>query len=235
MHIIITCAFYIQNLHVVWGFNINSIKSYHKYQKSKSYNRKKLEFILNEISGNGWYVVETQPLSSDINLAFHLSNAMKNEKKFIRLDTSKGWGSGSHPTTRLCLDFITENVSTGMKVLDYGTGSGVLSIYAALSGASICYGVDVDEDSLITAKSNVKLNNVEGIVKLVHTSTMYLGDENIPLFDVAIANILPGPLTRLSGLLCLLIKPGGLLCLSGMRHDQLKAVKEYVKFQFFTV
>eukprot|EP01035_Chromulina_nebulosa_P018620 gene18620-24352_t len=116
-----------------------------------------------------------------------------------------------------------------MKVLDYGTGSGILSIFATKLGASKCIGVEVDESSLQTALTNSQLNNVDKYIDIRHTSTMYLGDDSIDICDMTIANILPGALVRLAGLLWGLTKPGGLICLSGMRPHQLESVKQFYK------
>ena len=106
-------------------------------------------------------------------------------------EITSGWGNGAHPTTRLCLEFIAENVQKGDKVLDYGTGSGVLSILAAKRGATRCVAVDIDEETLRAAEQNAILNGVQDILDVVHTKYVYVGEDRFPICDVTVANILP--------------------------------------------
>mmetsp|Transcript_36116 Transcript_36116/g.34169 ORF Transcript_36116/g.34169 Transcript_36116/m.34169 type:complete len:279 (+) Transcript_36116:139-975(+) len=142
------------------------------------------------------------------------------------IDVGAGWGNGAHPTTKLCMNFIIENVRKEDLVLDYGTGSGILSIAAAKLGAKHCMSVDIDEDTLIAARKNSIINGVEGILDVVHTRIVYVGEERFPVSDITIANILPGPLSMLSATLWSFTKPGGLMCLSGMRPHELPAIRK---------
>lgn len=152
---------------------------------------------------------------------------LQNDNKLIKLvDIRSGWGNGAHPTTKLCLDFVASSfTSSGVSLLDYGTGSGILSILAAKLGASKCIAIDVDEDSLSAARRNIAINNVESIVDVIHTKSIYLGDDSFSESDITIANILPGALNRLGGTIWMLTKPGGLICLSGMRPHELAAIR----------
>lgn len=112
--------------------------------------------------------------------------------KTIRLlDVGSGWGNGAHPTTKLCMKFILKTVLKGDKVLDYGTGSGILSIAAAKLGASHCISVDIDEDTLIAAEINGRINGVSNILDVVHTRSVYVGEDRFPVSEVTVANILP--------------------------------------------
>lgn len=140
-------------------------------------------------------------------------------------DINSGWGNGKHPTTRLCLDFIYEAVRPGFNVLDYGCGSGILTILAAKLGAQKVLGVDIDCDTLEAAHDNCKYNKVDHVTELIHTREVYLGDNRFDPADVTVANILPGPLIRLVAPLYFLTKPGGTLCLSGMRPTELPAIR----------
>jgi len=116
----------------------------------------------------------------------------------IRLvDIRSGWGNGAHPTTKLCLDFVLNKVSKDDLFLDYGCGSGILSILAAKLGASQCISVDIDEDSLSATRTNAALNGVVDVLQVVHTKEVYIGEGRQRLADVTVANILPGPLSRL--------------------------------------
>lgn len=151
-----------------------------------------------------------------------------NEKKsnYIYLQGVKyGWGDGRHPTTKLCLDFLLENVKKDTIIIDYGTGSGILSILASKLGAMKCYGIEIDESSIESATKNVLLNNLEDTIDIVHTGRMYIGNDDVKLSDITIANILPGALNRLSSLLWGVTKPGGIICLCGMRPHQLLDIK----------
>lgn len=135
-----------------------------------------------------------------------------------------GWGNGKHPTTFLCLDVLQKYVKTGSLVLDYGCGSGILALLASKLGAKECFGVDVDEACLEAARKNVALNKCNNIA-IEHTKDIYIGCDNLPLCDVTVANILPGPLTRLVSPIIGHTKPGGKLCLSGMRPHELPAIR----------
>jgi ribosomal protein L11 methyltransferase len=127
-----------------------------------------------------------------------LENVLPTEKNVIRLiDVGSGWGNGAHPTTKLCMDFIMRAIQKGDKLLDYGTGSGILSIAAAKLGASHCIAVDIDEDTLIAAEMNGKINGVSDILDVVHTRSVYVGEDRFPISDVTVANILPVRIHRM--------------------------------------
>jgi ribosomal protein L11 methylase PrmA len=154
----------------------------------------------------------------------------KDENIIFLQDIASGWGNGQHPTTKLCLNFISKNVKVGDVVLDYGTGSGILAILSKRLGAQKVYAVDIDEDSLRAAQKNVILNGYScpSDIDVVHTKYVYIGsDQFAQQADITVANILPGPLSRLTSILWALTKPGpkGKLCLSGMRPHELPAIR----------
>ena len=100
----------------------------------------------------------------------NIENLPITEKNVIRLiDVGSGWGNGAHPTTKLCMNFIMKTIKEGDNLLDYGTGSGILSIAAAKLGAKHCVAVDIDEDTLIAAEMNGRINGVSDILDVVHT------------------------------------------------------------------
>lgn len=107
-----------------------------------------------------------------------------------------------------CLDLVDDAVRPGHVFLDYGCGSGVLSILAAKKGAQ-CIAVDVDEDCLRAALVNVRINGLQDKVQVIHTARVCPGDLDFPPADVAVANILPGALSRLAVALWTATKPGG--------------------------
>lgn len=146
------------------------------------------------------------------------------------LSARNGWGTGVHPTTRLCLEWITSQTRDGDTLLDYGCGSGILSIAALHSGASKCIGVDVEAEALVTAERNVILNGWEtGRFEGLHTREVLPYDLCPPRgASLCVANILIGQLVRPSMVAAIVtnLEPGGLLCLSGIRPGEVDSLKE---------
>ncbi|WP_028449521.1 50S ribosomal protein L11 methyltransferase [Chitinibacter tainanensis] len=131
----------------------------------------------------------------------------------IQLDPGLAFGTGSHPTTRLCLQWLDREIKGGEKVLDYGCGSGILAIAALKLGAGPTDGVDIDPQAMIASAQNAEQNGV--------TARFFLPDaapaEN---YDVVIANILTNPLKALAPLLAGRCRSGGKLVLSGILAEQ---------------
>jgi ribosomal protein L11 methyltransferase len=141
-------------------------------------------------------------------------SALKVESEInIMLDPGLAFGTGSHPTTQLCLQWLEHHVTTGQTVIDYGCGSGILAIAAAKFGAGNVVAIDIDEDALESTQYNAKRNKakVEVISAVDNVNTKA---------DIVVANILPSPLTVLAPLLGQLVKPGGQIVLSGILVDQ---------------
>lgn len=138
----------------------------------------------------------------------------------LKLDPGMAFGTGSHPTTRLCLDWLCENVQGGESLLDYGCGSGILAIAAAKLGAVQVLGVDIDDNALSAARDNAAANNLT--LELRHSRAAL--DET---FDLVVANILTNPLCVLAPLLVARLAAGvpgktagGRLALSGVLESQ---------------
>ena len=131
----------------------------------------------------------------------------------IELDPGMAFGTGSHPTTRLCLEWLCEVVTPGATVLDYGCGSGILGIAAVRLGASDVLGIDIDEKAVEAARDNALRNRVD--MRLQH-SGQPLGEQ----FDLVVANILTNPLKVLAPLLVARVAPGGRIALSGVLEEQ---------------
>lgn len=138
----------------------------------------------------------------------------------LKLDPGMAFGTGSHPTTRLCLEWLCENIQGGETVLDYGCGSGILAIAAAKLGATQVVGVDIDETALSAARNNAAANGVT--LALRHSRAAL--DET---FDRVVANILTNPLCVLAPLLAARLAArvpgkiaGGRLALSGVLETQ---------------
>ena len=163
------------------------------------------------------------------------NTSSSNQRKEIRLLLGRyGWGTGVHPTTRLCLEWIAKTVKGGEVLLDYGCGSGILSIAAFHLGAHMCRGVDIEAEALITATRNVHLNHfgeseassnssisdrLETQWYAHHTREVLPYGFTDPPVDIVLANILIGQLVRPSMIAALTsnVRDGGLLCFSGIR------------------
>jgi ribosomal protein L11 methyltransferase len=131
----------------------------------------------------------------------------------IVMDPGLAFGTGSHPTTHLCLDWLDRFLEPGQTVIDYGCGSGILAITAAKLGAIDVVGVDIDTRALQASRYNAGQNAVQPRFVDAETSP-------IAAADVVIANILSSPLKVLAPLLCRLTKSGGRLVLSGILEMQ---------------
>lgn len=135
----------------------------------------------------------------------------------IVLDPGLAFGTGSHPTTRLCLRWLEAHLTGGESLLDYGCGSGILAIVAAKFGAAPVWGVDLDPQAVQSARDNAVANAVE--------ATFYLPDAAPDTrADVLVANILTNPLKALMPLLAARVKPGGRIALSGILAEQAEDV-----------
>ena len=131
-----------------------------------------------------------------------------------------GWGDGAHPSTALCLEWLSERGFKGDEAfLDYGCGSGVLAIAARKLGCREAVGVDVEYEALESAAENAERNGITDGVEWIHGRSVIPGMDE---YDAVVANILVGQLSRPSmvATLALGTKVGGALCLSGIRPDQ---------------
>lgn len=133
----------------------------------------------------------------------------------LQLDPGLAFGTGSHPTTRLCLKWLDTRLKGGESVLDYGCGSGILTIAALKLGAGSAVGVDIDEQAIRASKDNAAQNNVD--------AQFYLPD-GLPQgqFDIVVANILANPLRMLGEMLAARTKQGGRIVLSGLLDEQVE-------------
>src|SRR5690625_2706137 len=142
----------------------------------------------------------------------------------IRLDPGVAFGSGTHPTTALCLEWVESRNMTGKSVLDYGCGSGVLSLAAALKGASRLVAVDHDPQALQSTAENARRNNLDGHIEVLLPKAYGELPANLKKFDVILANILAEPLIELAPVLMNSLKPGGRIVLSGILGKQANTV-----------
>ena len=141
----------------------------------------------------------------------------------VRLDPGMAFGTGHHPTTRLCLTEIERRVQPGAKVLDLGTGSGILAIAAAGLGASSVLGLDRDTTACTVARRNVRANGLARRVRIMRGSIPQPG---VSGFDLVLANISAKVLTALAAPLAQTLAPDGLLIASGVLEEQGASVAE---------
>jgi ribosomal protein L11 methyltransferase len=136
----------------------------------------------------------------------------------IRLDPGLAFGTGTHPTTRMCLRWLAAHPPVGQRVLDYGCGSGILAIGAALHGATTVDGVDIDEAAVQSTRDNAVANGV--------TVSAGLPDLARGTYNTVLANILATPLKVLAPLLCGHVAQGGALVLAGVLERQTEELQQ---------
>ena len=139
----------------------------------------------------------------------------------VRLDPGLAFGTGTHPSTALCLEWLDANLSEGATVIDYGCGSGVLAVAAARLGAPRAHAFDIDAQALIATTDNAMTNDVSDLVVLHDNASSLPSD-----VDVLLANILAGTLIELAPALSRLVRPGGQLVLAGILDDQAPDVRK---------
>ncbi|MEE8339218.1 MAG: 50S ribosomal protein L11 methyltransferase, partial [Xanthomonadales bacterium] len=137
----------------------------------------------------------------------------------IHMDPGLAFGTGTHPTTSLCLEWLDGQDVTGKGVVDYGCGSGILGIAAALKGAAWVVCVDNDPQALEATSDNAVRNGVTDLVQCLAPEAY---SENSA--DFVLANILAGPLVELAPVLLGSLKPGGTIILSGILEEQAEMV-----------
>lgn len=139
----------------------------------------------------------------------------------LLLDPGLAFGTGTHPTTALCLEWLDGQDLAGCTVLDFGCGSGILAIAALLLGAERAIGTDIDPQALEASRDNAGRNGIAP-----ERFPLYL-PEQLPQqqADVVVANILAGPLVQLAPRITSLVKPGGRLALSGILAEQAEEVR----------
>jgi ribosomal protein L11 methyltransferase len=139
----------------------------------------------------------------------------------LRLDPGLAFGTGTHPTTRLCLQWMDSHDFHAQTVVDYGCGSGVLGIVAAIKGATEVSCVDNDPQALLASSDNAARNGVSDNIQVL------LPEQFKPVSaDVVLANILAGPLIVLAPVLLASLRPGGFMVLSGILEEQAQDVIE---------
>ena len=133
----------------------------------------------------------------------------------VKMDPGMAFGTGTHPTTALCLEWLDAQVLAQTRVIDYGCGSGVLAVASVKLGAAEAHCFDIDPQALIATRDNAEANGVADRV-ILHSST-----DSLPRgVDLALSNILSGPLCELAPRFADLVRPGGDLVLAGLMESE---------------
>jgi ribosomal protein L11 methyltransferase len=145
-------------------------------------------------------------------------DAIPQNLTILNLDPGLAFGTGMHPTTQLCLEWLSANDLSGQRVMDFGCGSGILGVAAGCLGATQVTGLDIDPQALIATEHNANLNDLA-------VETLLPDQTPNCTFDVVIANILANPLIELASTLTELTQPGGKIVMAGLLNEQAEQVK----------
>lgn len=179
-------------------------------------------YTVREVEEQDWVRV-TQSQFEPIHIGEHIwvvpswHDAPEPDAVVLELDPGLAFGTGSHPTTRLCMEWLEQHVQPGERTLDYGCGSGILAIVAKKLGAGETIGVDIDPNAVEASRYNAERNHVEATFALPD-------DAPEGTFDLVVANILSNPLKLMAAMLCARVRPGGRLILSGVLERQAEEV-----------
>ena len=192
-----------------------------------------LAFSLRKIAEQDW-VRLTQSQFEPIHIGRHIwvvpswHDAPEPDAVVLELDPGLAFGTGSHPTTRLCMEWLEANVPVGKTMLDYGCGSGILAMLGKKLGLGSVDGVDIDEQAITSANDNAERNHCEirfflpEDFKTARSTTRY---------ELVMANILSSPLKLMAPMLCGRIADGGALVLSGVLARQAdEVITSYAPF-----
>jgi len=195
-------------------------------------------FVLREVADQDW-VRLTQSQFEPIHIGKNIwvvpswHEAPDPNALVLELDPGLAFGTGSHPTTRLCMEWLEANAPQGRSVLDYGCGSGILAMVAKKLGAVDVAGVDIDPQAIVSARDNALRNQCEIDYYLPEA---YASRSKGQPFDVVVANILSGPLKLMAPMLSSYVAQGGMLVLSGVLDRQAEEVAAaYAPFMQLTV
>lgn len=149
-----------------------------------------------------------------------LSYEPEQHEVVVRLDPGMAFGTGVHPTTRMCLRVLDDLVNDGMCIADVGCGSGILSIAAAKLGASKALALDVDPLAVMVAQENVEANGVSQAVEVAEGTLRYDSSHPTPAYDLIVANITLNPIVELAPHIVKSLTSNGLAVLSGLLREQ---------------
>ena len=170
---------------------------------------------------------KTQHVGNQLLLTAADADIENNTRTLVRLNLGLAFGTGEHPSTRLCLEWLDAELQPGARMLDYGCGSGILAIAALQLGATYAWAVDVDRQALTATRENARLNEIN--------DTLWIGkpkDLSPVQADLVMANILAGTLKDLTEVFYQSTKPGGRLVLSGILECQSEEVRRHCGHRF---
>ncbi|MCF8164810.1 MAG: 50S ribosomal protein L11 methyltransferase [Sulfuritalea sp.] len=194
-----------------------------------------LPFTLRSVADQDW-VRLTQSQFEPIRIGKNIwvvpswHDAPNPDALILELDPGLAFGTGSHPTTKLCMEWLEVNLRSPQSVLDYGCGSGILAMLANKVGAHPVDGVDIDPQAIVSARENAERNQCEVTFFLPED---FAAARQSHRYDVVVANILSGPLKVMAPMLCGRVAKGGWLVLSGVLARQADEViacyKNYIQ------
>ncbi|MEY3570386.1 MAG: 50S ribosomal protein L11 methyltransferase [Burkholderiaceae bacterium] len=194
-----------------------------------------LPFTLRSVADQDW-VRLTQSQFEPIRIGKNIwvvpswHDAPNPDALILELDPGLAFGTGSHPTTKLCMEWLEVNLRSPQSVLDYGCGSGILAMLANKVGAHPVDGVDIDPQAIVSARENAERNQCEVTFFLPED---FAAARQSQRYDVVVANILSGPLKVMAPMLCGRVAKGGWLVLSGVLARQADEViacyKNYIQ------
>lgn len=156
---------------------------------------------------------------------------LSNDSIVIHMDPGLAFGTGTHQTTSLCLEYLDSNPPKNLHVIDFGCGTGILAIAAAKFGAKSVIAIDNDPQAVLSSKENVAKNKCENTITTIHT----INQGNDRKCDLLIANILANPLVELEPLFSDLVHTNGMLLLSGILKEQVDRVVKCYSINFSNI
>jgi ribosomal protein L11 methyltransferase len=182
-----------------------------------------LPFTLRSVAEQDWVrVTQSQfdpiPIGQKIWVVPSWHVAPEPDALVLELDPGLAFGTGSHPTTRLCMEWLEQHVKAGQSLLDYGCGSGILAMLARKLGATLVDGVDIDPQAIVSARDNGERNHCADIHWFLPEA--FGAEREHTRYDIVAANILSSPLKLMAPMLCGRVAPGGAMVLSGVLARQ---------------
>jgi len=156
---------------------------------------------------------------------------LSNDSIVIHMDPGLAFGTGTHQTTSLCLEYLDSNPPKNLHVIDFGCGTGILAIAAAKFGAKSVIAIDNDPQAVLSSKENVAKNKCENTITTIHS----INQGNDRKCDLLIANILANPLVELEPLFSDLVHTNGMLLLSGILKEQVDRVVKCYSINFSNI
>ena len=156
---------------------------------------------------------------------------LSNDSIVIHMDPGLAFGTGTHQTTSLCLEYLDSNPPKNLRVIDFGCGTGILAIAAAKFGAKSVIAIDNDPQAVLSSKENVAKNKCENTITTIHS----IDQESNNKCDLLIANILANPLVELEPLFSDLVHTNGMLLLSGILKEQVDRVVKCYSINFSNI